>query len=159
LLEFKFKFEFYCLKPLFKKMLNLFSFFLNPSHLPAGFACSPARQKSVAAPPSSRLGFSHAARLGPSQPSTVGPAPPAARDASRSRRRRQVGATCHPPPRVVAKPDSSTSPTAPRACPSPWPARHGRALPGLFKARRRPLDLPSKQIAPPSCLAASRRKP
>jgi hypothetical protein len=30
LLEFKFKFEFYCLKPLFKKILNPFSFFLYP---------------------------------------------------------------------------------------------------------------------------------
>jgi hypothetical protein len=57
LLEFKFKFEFYCLKPLFKKMLNPFSFFLYPfppsspaaSRGPRKPANSPARQQQVAA--------------------------------------------------------------------------------------------------------------
>jgi hypothetical protein len=43
LLGFKFKFEFYCLKPLFKKMLNPFSFFLNPSPLPALLRVQPSK--------------------------------------------------------------------------------------------------------------------
>jgi hypothetical protein len=44
LLEFKFKFEFYCLKPLLPKMLNPFLFFLNPFPLLAQPSSRPAAQ-------------------------------------------------------------------------------------------------------------------
>jgi hypothetical protein len=49
LLEFKSKFEFYCLKPHFKKMLNPFSFFLYPfpPSSPTQPAAAPASQPAT----------------------------------------------------------------------------------------------------------------
>jgi hypothetical protein len=72
LLEFKFKFEFYCLKPFCQKAKPFsFSSLTLPLFRPS-FACSPVRLKSAAAPPSSRPGFP-----APRASAHLSPAPPA----------------------------------------------------------------------------------
>jgi hypothetical protein len=112
-------------------MLNLSPF---PSTLLAQFRLQPCYQKSAAAPPFPRLSPLKSRAVSPAQPKEHQAGPTALSPPPFARGRRQVGATCHPPPSVAPsrnRPELGLAPHAALLALGP----HAKAPLGLFKAQ------------------------